>query len=142
MVHLRRSADPVDPVDPVDLATLVRGLVWRSAPVAEIDVDLRNDRLLVCCLPGLPDVELDVGPALSAGFVRVGDDRLLTTLCLLGLPGWGAAQPTREVRLARTLLGTSIGRAVRPDIEGVTTIGLSVTAVAGLVRVWNRFISG
>jgi hypothetical protein len=133
------------------MTRLVRGLAWRGAPMAEIEVDPVNDQLLVSCLRAMPDVEVDYSPALSIGFAWAGDDLLLTTLCLVGLSRWGAAEPTPEVRLAQALLGGSIGASVTarvtPPVTGeiggdggeLARVALSTGEAAGLVRVWGSF---
>jgi len=133
-----RSSGP--PSNPAEFGEAVRHLAWRRAPEATVDVDAASRRLLVTCYPGLPDVEVDDGVTLSAGFHRSAGEYLLTSLCLDDVSDWSLDRP--DVRTARELLGRDMVLTAEDLLAhgGRAGIVLERAEADRLVNVWSAFV--
>jgi hypothetical protein len=136
----QRLADPPD--DPGEFAAAVRHLAWRKAPKAGLQVDAAQCRLLVRCFPGVPDVEVDEGATLSAGFHSAAGEHLLTSLCLTDVRDWSLDRP--DVRTARTLLGRVMVRVAEDLLVRGGRVGVALDRAEAdhLVSVWCAFVAG
>jgi hypothetical protein len=135
-----RSRTNGPPANPTEFAEAVRHLAWRRMPEVTLDVDTASRRLIVTCYPGLPDVEVDDGVTLSAGFHRSAGEYLLTSLCLDDVSDWSLDRP--DVRTARELLGRDMVLTAEDLLAhgGRAGIVLDRTEADRLVDVWCAFV--
>jgi len=124
-----------------ELEAFIRHRLWRARPTVRLEVDAARDVLVAAAVPELPDLEIEHGPELFAGFSRYSDEYLLTSLSLQGVSCWDRTDQA-GIAAARGLLGPRMGDQVAGLARGgEATVVLRQKETEALVGSWRRFVA-